>query len=50
LPLEEGVGELLHPQAHKAVSAAQTAAAERAHMPRVSIVPVAPMGGIACTA
>src|ERR1700730_11145395 len=31
---------LLHPQAHKAVSAAQIVAAERTHMRRVSVVPV----------
>src|SRR3979490_1807431 len=35
--VEEGGGELLHPQAHQAVSAAQIGAAERTHMRRVSV-------------
>src|SRR5882762_2272201 len=34
LRLEEGGGELLHPQTHRAVSAAHIVAAERTHMPR----------------
>src|ERR1700694_2084947 len=48
LRLEEGGGELLHPQTHKAVSSAQIVAAERTHMPRVSIVPGSTDGEIAC--